>query len=319
MGCWSVWAVCAPGAPLCHQASVCLHLPPPYVPVAVPTLLHSTGDWWPFGEDARRRYRRMAYPAIIPHEQMLCDDALALATQRRRRQQEGQEPAEAQKQPEKQQQPQQAEEQQLKQEAEEAEAQQLAETQAQQQEGQQPLQQQQLPQQQAEQQQVEQQQQQGMAAAPHTPALEPEAAGANALAHTFVGHMRRLNHCRAKLEAAGAVPLAACPAGSAAAQQSLHCAECQQSCYAASAVVEPAGPPASWHHVCLECASAALAVQAPAAEGPDEAQLGGAVAGGAAAAAVGALLFVKPCWEELEACGHELEQGLEAPAGERCS
>ena len=37
------------------------------------------GDWWPFAEDARRRYRCVSHPAILPHEQVLCNDALDLA------------------------------------------------------------------------------------------------------------------------------------------------------------------------------------------------------------------------------------------------
>ena len=36
------------------------------------------GDWWPYGEDARRRYRRLRRPGVIDHEQMLCLEALAL-------------------------------------------------------------------------------------------------------------------------------------------------------------------------------------------------------------------------------------------------
>lgn len=125
--------------------------------------------------------------------------------------------------------------------------------------------------------------------------VEPQLqAPGNALAFTFVGAMRRLNHCRAALEAGGAVPLSACPADSPAARQSLHCCVCQQSVYAASAVLHPAGQPDSWRHMCLECATAAAET---------------------AAAPSAAVVFVKPCWEALEACARELEPGLQDPAG----
>lgn len=42
------------------------------------------GGWWPFGEDARQRYRRLRHPAILPQEQVLCDEALQLAGRLRR-------------------------------------------------------------------------------------------------------------------------------------------------------------------------------------------------------------------------------------------
>lgn len=128
-----------------------------------------------------------------------------------------------------------------------------------------------------------------------------EASSPAALAHTFVGRMRRLNHCRAVLEAASAAPLAACPADGPAARQSLHCTECQQSVYAASAVLAPAGPPSAWRHVCLECAAAAAAAaQGASAQAPAGSRV---------------LLFVKPCWGELEACARQLERGLPDLAG----
>lgn len=141
-------------------------------------------------------------------------------------------------------------------------------------------------------------------------AAAAEAAGSAALAHTFVGAMRRLNHCRWALEAAGAVPLLACPRGSPEAALSLHCAQCQQLCYAATAVLQPAGEPAIWRHLCLECAAAALPGTPPAAAGAgqpasEQQQRHG---GSEAAAALPPLLFVKPCWGELEACAQQLER-----------
>lgn len=203
-------------------------------PLCGPLSPPATDEWWPFGEDARQRYRRMRHPAIIPHEQLLCDEALALAAERRRHS-------------------------------------------------------------------TSANQVRGIIAA----AVQQEVEAArlppsNALAFTFVGAMRRLNRCRAALEAAGAVPLSACPADSPAARQSLHCCKCQQSVYAASAVLQPAGQPDSWRHMCLECAAALVAGQS---------------GGSQAAAAAGAVVFVKPCWEELEACARELEQGVQDPAG----
>ncbi|KAI3430679.1 hypothetical protein D9Q98_005268 [Chlorella vulgaris] len=43
----------------------------------------SLGDWWPYAEDARQRYRRLRHPSILPQEQLLCDEALALAARRK--------------------------------------------------------------------------------------------------------------------------------------------------------------------------------------------------------------------------------------------
>ncbi len=204
-------------------------------------------EWWPFCEDARQRYRRMRQPAIIPHEQLLCDDALALAAERQRRRSGA---------------------------AESGGADDGHQTRG------------------------------GQAEAAQQEEDAAQLASSNALAFTFVAAMRRLNRCRAELEAAGAVPLSACPADSPAACQSLHCCECKQSVYAASAVLQPAGQPDSWRHMCLECAAAAGAGQPGAAQ---------AAAGGGAA--VGAVVFVKPCWEKLEACARELEQDVQDPSG----
>ena len=183
----------------------------------------------------------------------------------------------------------------------------------------------------------------GAAAAAAT-AAAAAAASCNALAHTFVGVMRRLNHCRAQLEASGATPLAVGAADARHAHQSIHCVECQQLCYAATAVVAPAGEHTSWRHMCLECAVAAVAAAASAAavkqefgeagtatEAATAAPAGGTSVGpcaaGVAASSLGAgqwegpanhprvLLFVKPCWVELEECGQELEQGLQELSG----
>ena len=185
----------------------------------------------------------------------------------------------------------------------------------------------------------------GAGAAAAAPAAEAaEAASCNALAHTFVGVMRRLNHCRAQLEASGAAPLAVCSSEPPHVRQSIHCVECQQLCYAATAVVAPAGEPASWRHMCLECAvaavAAATAAAAPAASVKQEhGERPGVAAGAEAGGAVGplaadmaasgleagqregavcrprVLLFIKPCWAELEVCGQELEQGLQELSG----
>ena len=190
----------------------------------------------------------MRQPAIIPHEQLLCDEALALAAERRQRSSgaAGSDGADG-----------------------------GGQTRG------------------------------AQAGAAQQEEDAAQLAPSNALAFTFVGAMRRLNRCRAELEAAGAVPLSACPADSPAARQSLHCCECKQSVYAASAVLQPAGQPDSWRHMCLECAAAAVAGQPGAAQ---------AAAGGGSAAA-GAVVFVKPCWGELEACARELEQDVQDPSG----
>ena len=148
------------------------------------------------------------------------------------------------------------------------------------------------------------------------------AASENALAWAFVGVMRRLHAHRAALERAGAVPLSACSPDSGAVHQSLHCTNCQQSVYVASAVLEPQGPPAAWRHVCFECAARELAAKAAQA-GAAKAEAGAKAEAEAEAeqgkeqpsAAAGVLLFVKPCWEELEQCCRELEQGVQDPAG----
>ena len=233
----------------------------------------SADGWWPFGEDARQRYRGLRHAAIVPHEQLLAAEALALAAAQRQRQQQQQE---------------------VKQE-EGGKAEEASGEEEEEQQQQQPSQQPGTQQQQADTAQRER---------------AAEASAPEALAHTFVGRMRRLNHCRAALEAAGALPLAACPAGSAAAQQSLHCTECQQSVFAASAVLAPVGPPSAWRHVCLECAAAAAAAE-PAADGEQQQPQPGGAAGGPV------LLFVKPCWAELEACARQLERGLADLAGAR--
>lgn len=268
---------------------------PPSSPIActqpnLPPAGPPADEWWPFAEDARQRYRRMRHPAIIPHEQLLCDEALALAAQRQRQGGGGSEAAAGE---------------------------------------------------------AARQTRGAKATAAQREEEEARQAPGNALAFTFVGVMRRLNHCRAQLEAAGAVPLAACPADSPASKQSLHCCKCQQSVYAASAVLEPMGPPASWRHMCLECAAAAVASKPgnmPHAAATVKREDGGdTLPGGAAAAAAqqagghspaaagqrqqaaargapaagAAVVFVKPCWPELEACARELEQGLEYPEGAR--
>lgn len=148
-----------------------------------------------------------------------------------------------------------------------------------------------------------------------------EAASDNAIAHRYVSHMRCLNYWRAELEGAGAVALLACPPGSPQALQSLHCADCQQLCFAATAVLAAAGSPAGWRHACLECAGAALAAQRHGGQ-PQAAQAQAQTPNGQPPAAqtearqlgeqaklAQALLFVKPQWRQLEACCRELEAG----------
>lgn len=134
--------------------------------------------------------------------------------------------------------------------------------------------------------------------------------------------MRRLNHCRGVLEAAGAAPLLACRSGSPEATLSLHCAQCQQLCYVATAVLRPEGEPASWRHLCLECAAAALP-GAPAAAAAGAGLVQPAAerrerrGGEGRASAPAVLLFVKPCWGELEECARQLERdGLHDLSGE---
>jgi hypothetical protein len=145
---------------------------------------------------------------------------------------------------------------------------------------------------------------------PRLAASPAEAAAHNALAHVFVGRMRRLNRSRQLLEGAGAVPVAACAPGSPEESASLHCRRCQQSVYLASAVLDAAGPPPAWRHLCLECAveeRQGAAGQAAAAATDREAGAGEA------------LLFVKPCWEEAERCCRQLEETVQEPEGGRAA